>query len=286
MTTNKNERVEKYLRNKMSESEKSAFQFELMQDENLQQDVKSMRVVQKTLIANSRIGNVEQSLSSYWKWLLPLLLLPILYFLWNKSNVETVSPQSPNTETLSPVVAEEEIKADKTESTKIQNPIEEKEKEPKVIKEQKREEVKSPLPKIQNPQQPIAMANYEPNALLESLINSNTRGTETTFTIERRQADLSLVKKGASTNFHISGRAESDDDLSESSFNLYIFSNKVEEYRGFSPKFTQELNFEQKDDLYLFEVQVGIVLQPGLYYYLIEDADTEELFFVEKFEVK
>jgi len=270
MTTNKNERVEKYLLNKMTESEKSAFQFELMQNKTLQQEVRSMRTLQKTLIAESRRGAGKQtSSSSYWKWLLPLLLLPALFFLWNKSDVETVPTENPKEETVPPITSEEEVNTDDHQSKELQNPVDKKEEKAVKKQEQKVEEKDSPIPKFQETQQPIAMANYDPNALLEALIDNNTRGSETSFTIDRRQADVSLVREGASTDFHISGKVESEEDLSESTFNLYIFNNDIETYRNFLPQYTKELTLEKKEDAYLFEVQISIVLKPGLYYYLI-----------------
>jgi len=49
MNITNDERIEKYLLNKMTESEKSAFQFELMQDQNLREEMKNLRRLQKTL---------------------------------------------------------------------------------------------------------------------------------------------------------------------------------------------------------------------------------------------
>ena len=51
MNITNDERIEQYLLNRMTESEKSAFQFELMQNRDLREEMKSLRRLQKTLQA-------------------------------------------------------------------------------------------------------------------------------------------------------------------------------------------------------------------------------------------
>jgi len=52
MNVTNDERIEKYLLNTMTESEKSAFQLELMQNQDLREEMKTLRRLQKALRAH------------------------------------------------------------------------------------------------------------------------------------------------------------------------------------------------------------------------------------------
>jgi len=212
---------------------------------------------------------------------LPIFLMTVLVLLvgvwWMYPEQEAVVQEVEETTKI--------MKTEEVEEQKTIEPIEKTEQEKPQKKEEKKAENPVPLPKIQKPSQPIAMADYSVNPLLESLVNNNKTSTDIVFTVQSQQSDVKLTKKNGSVNFRVSGLVEGEEEiLSEGTYKLYIFNNNIEQYRSFLPKFSQEITFDKKD--YHFDVQVDIALTPGLYYYLIEEADTEEQFFVGKFRVE
>ncbi|MGK0363972.1 MAG: hypothetical protein ACI85O_001026 [Saprospiraceae bacterium] len=226
MNLAKNEKVEKYLLNKMTESEKSAFQFELMQDESLQQEVKALRKIQKILIAQKRITTEAQNSSIIKKWTLSLLFflaLPALFFFWNKMKVETTPTPSPipKIKIIPPITAEEEAVIQKQESTEeIQLEEEIKRYAPK----KRSEEVKK---EPENKPQPIAIADpvdLVPNPLFDQ-ITSGTRGGELDLILDTPAASAILSWQKSPIILPFSGIIMGNID-SEPSLQLLIFSNK------------------------------------------------------------
>jgi len=281
MSLVKDERIEKYLLNKMTESEKSAFQFELMQDNDLRQEVKSMRVLQKTLIANSRaIEGHEKSTQEIWKWLLPLLLIPILFFLWKAIGTEEAPiPVNPKTEIKTPpaAVEKEEIKR---EEVKEESPIEEeiKKYEPKNDKE------KAPK-KTDKKTQYIAMAeaaDLVPNPLFEQM-SSGLRGDDLDLILNTPSASAILSWQETAFILPFTGTITSD---TEPNLQLLIFSNKKADYESWEYLKQENLKITKTDEGFTFSVRPTLQLKRGLYYYLIEDLDTEIPVTVGKFELK
>jgi len=275
------DRVEKYLLNKMTESEKAAFQFELMQDRDLQQEVRTMRIVQKTLIAEKRGVKVPQKDSpSFWKWLLPLLLLPILFFFWNKKDVEIVPPSTPKTEVSPPITPEKKEEVKETEPAKEESPIDEEIK--KYAPKDQNEAIKK---EIENKPQYIAMAepaDLVPNPLFEQM-SSGTRGNDLDLVLNSPSSFSIISWQESAFILPFTGTITSDE---EPNLQLLIFSNKKADYENWEYLKQENLKIIKSDEGFSFSVRPTLQLKRGLYYYLIENMDTETPVTIGKFEVR
>ena len=179
-------------------------------------------------------------------------------------------------------------------------------KEKEIVKEQKepKEVIQEPTPEtpkedekksIQEdikptPQQPtLIAADFTPNPSLDFLIGNNLRNDEIQLEVQEKMKNINITptKIEATVAFQLKGAFTSKENLSEKDLKVYIFSNKKSAYEDFLPFTTIDVNInEDGANIYSFLIQKNILLKRGLYYYLLEDASTEQTFFVEKFEVK
>jgi len=70
--------------------------------------------------------------------------------------------------------------------------------------------------------------------------------------------------------------------LQNKNFTLHLFTNKPETFQDFQPVTSFEI-LVKEDRSFLFEKFVA--LEPGLYYYLVEEKESKIIYFVDKFVV-
>lgn len=136
------------------------------------------------------------------------------------------------------------------------------------------------------PSFPIA-SNFQPNPELDFLISNNLRDSEIVFEIEKFMADVDVSSKFKAITFQFGGRLTAEEDLLGKNFKIHIFSNDKTQFQQFLPLFSHDLKLEQLNSrIYAFDYQKHYLLPSGLYYFMLEDAGTERVYFVEKFLVE
>jgi len=298
------EEIEKYLDGTLKGEKKADFEERMKNDNKLRAEVELHKDL-STFLADSpekafqdNLKKLGDNLSEtpppnkggWLKFLLPILAV-LGFGVWWFSQSNDQAPIEEN-KIEAPTSQPNKTKDTKTD-LENKTPIEKKE-----LEETKTplEETKSPPKKSSKPpvyaddNQPksnlIAAADLTPNPALELLINNNLRSNEVTIEIVQKQKNSKIETTGSATNFKLVGTFLSEDNLLLRNLKLNIFSNKKEDYENFHPTLSEKIGLKKLSNFnYEFDFQKAIVLKPGLYYYLIEDADTEEIFFIEKFNV-
>lgn len=289
--------IQDYLDKKLSQEDLSHFENKLKADQDLAQEVK-LQEEMKTFLADTPENELRKNLQKLnqevkegpvktgksWRFLLLLLPVLLLTVWWGSSQMmKNTVP-----ETLSPI---EDVLIE-TEETKTPNePVKEKE----LPVEDKVEEPSPSVPKKQptrgrekpaKTSRPIA-ANFDPNPSLEFLIENNRRDNEVTLEVEEKQANIQVPRAGSNFDFRFVAVLRSKADLLQQDFKLHLFSNKKADFEDFIPLSTNDLSLEKvTDDDYRIDFNSSLSLQPGRYYYILEDFTEEKIYFVEKFEVK
>lgn len=275
-----NEKIESYLRNKMSEDEKVAFQFELLQNERLRADLEAFRTMQKgTQAATIKQQNATPSWRKYITGLVILFsttLITMLYF-YPSSEQKTTDLQSfPVSKSAIPTLVKDTLTTEKV-PTKADAPLMESSSPKKIIIPP----ATPPTPPLKKtpPSQPIA-ANFHPNPVLENLIGSQVRGNDLTFALTLPTS----LNHTQNLPLHITLITE--EEPNDYLFRWLLFSNQAADYQNFQPLKEVPLDFAKADENYVFEQALSLDLPAGLYYYLIEDVDSGDIFNVGKVEVK
>ena len=119
------------------------------------------------------------------------------------------------------------------------------------------------------------------------MIENNLRDTELSIKLTRKQTDVQLDGAEEPTPFRIKIQLQSRADISQQDFKLHLFSNDRQAFDDFSPISSDDLNIVPLEaDVYKIDFTKSYALEPGLYYYLVEDFSEEKIHLVEKFEVK
>jgi len=284
------ENIEKYLLNRLSESEKVAFQFELMQNPKLRKEVQAMRQLQKVAVAEGRKPNVPTSTGFNKKWLWSLLLiLPFIgFYLWNQSLQTPVKENTIPTEMPTPIDPEvqpiplKEKDEQKEERKEKKKPIK---KNIDANKKQKttKEPQKKPTPKKKEPM-PIAAADpidLVPNPLFEQMM-TGVRGNDFDVKVNAPAENAKIIWKKEGSNLSFSGVIETE-ETEIPTLNLLLFSNKKTDFEEWKFIKMEEIKTEQSTSGFDFSTNLKLNSKKGLYYYLIENSDTEMPVSVGKF---
>lgn len=126
--------------------------------------------------------------------------------------------------------------------------------------------------------QPMAAA-FKPIAKLESYIGSQTRSGNLRFRVDEPQSGSTLPTRAGLTTFRLAGKIEGDLPV-QATFKALIFSHEQQAFEAMRPLESQVLEFDPNG---AFKFQKQWKLSPGLYYLLIEDQQSGEWAFVDKF---
>jgi hypothetical protein len=301
------DRIQRYLDQEMSVEEARAFEGAMAEDEALAKEVALNRDMQAMLgkspenelltnleILSGEVEDIPSSSGTSWR---PLLwFIPVVLFIgWlvfapgsdndQESQVQTPVEQPENVPSLDESTSPEEAPIQEEETEEVEA---KKEVTPVPPDEAKKPEIPTkPIKKQTQKSQPIAAADFEPNPSLDFLIANNVRNIETVLTVQQQQQDIKLAKAGDEVPFELKAQFESEVNLSDKNFKLHLFSNKKADFDNFEPMFTFDLSLLPGDEnIYKVAISQNLNIQPGLYYYLIEDYETEKIYYVEKFEVR
>jgi hypothetical protein len=301
------DRIQRYLDQEMSVEEARAFEGAMAEDEALAKEVALNRDMQAMLgkspenelltnleILSREVEDIPSSSGTSWR---PLLwFIPVVLFIgWlvfapgsdndQESQVQTPVEQPENVPSLDESTSPEEAPIQEEETEEVEA---KKEVTPVPPDEAKKPEIPTkPIKKQTQKSQPIAAADFEPNPSLDFLIANNVRNIETVLTVQQQQQDIKLAKAGDEVPFELKAQFESEVNLSDKNFKLHLFSNKKADFDNFEPMFTFDLSLLPGDEnIYKVAISQNLNIQPGLYYYLIEDYETEKIYYVEKFEVR
>jgi hypothetical protein len=198
----------------------------------------------------------------------------------NQNEPETTEQSAP-TETT-PVEIENPMELEEEIPTEVEeNPVQESDSKPTIVEPEKPEnKEQQPAPKPPQKSRPIA-GNFEPNAFLESRLGS-LRSDE--LNIESPLPNTEFSLQNGAIQFQLTGTFKTEDDIEDKEVNVYIFSNKMEDYEAFNTLLSQELNFEENGDGFQFELSESVSLTQGLYYFQIED-EMGDILYIGKFVV-
>lgn len=284
--------IKLYLENKMTESERIAFEQKMDMDEQLSEEV----AFQKEMFSffeqrdeiNALRSILQEAESAFFNeevvkkptkkkvntlvWIFPLglLLIAVSYFIYSN-----IAQNSNNEKTR---VSEEQLETNKiiddTTSQKIEIPTDENE------ETTDEEEAKDELPDLEN--QPIADAgSYNLNPALEAILSTSFRDNQSVELTSPAKGQTFKLK-GRKVLFSLDGKTNKSDKLK-----LVLYDNNPRSFDGGFK--TLELSLtpsEIGEEEYSISTKANIPLKKGLYYYLITNSVTNNLVYAGKFEVK
>lgn len=268
-----NELIEKYLLNQMSEEEKAEVQFKILMDEDFRREVETLRTVQKTLVAEkqkSGFGFWKRS----WKRFLSLLVIVVgigAAFIFLQKN----TPESKNNNTPANVSAEKETTDSSTEEFKTNVP-----------EVEKKEEEQTPVEdtKLNNPVNPKPIAQVDPkrmipNEYLEEF-TQGVRNSDISTELKNWESDKIFKWKDGKTTIDIQGTL-SGSNLPK--VRLSIYDNRSESFENGTTVLSKSMELKNESD---FSFLATLEIPQGLYYFLLENEETEDVLIVRKFVVK
>lgn len=130
--------------------------------------------------------------------------------------------------------------------------------------------------------EPIAGA-FTPIAQLEAAIGTQVRSGELRFLISEPRHGATFTRLDGKTNFKLSGKMEGRPKLYNNVYSALIFNNNKQRFETLRALENQTLDIAPNGN---FHWEKNLSLAPGLYYLLIEDRESGEWMFVDKFTVK
>ncbi len=249
--------AERYLLNRLNEEEMAEFQARMLYDARLRKEVRVMRALQKSLVAARRNSQKTNFLQWKWTWLLlglAVVLTGLLVYRYNASGTGKTESQS----------------APPTPELPVQQPPQ------NIVPPNAAPEKPAPKPA------PIA-ADFRPNPALEGYLDDNVRGANEHLDIAVTPAGRRFTLKNGKIFLQLSGAFDVIDNKPALPMRALIYSNKKEEYENAQPRWEQTITLSQEGDRVSFQVAAHIVLQPGLYYVLIENEASGAVLYAGKF---
>lgn len=294
------DQIQKFLDKEMTEEELRNFQEESDANEALASEVGLNREMKDFLadtpenelrknlqILNQRVTTDPNGTPFPWKyflWAMPLFIIGAFWFF----NLDNDEPEIAQEAPLGQVeeatnVLQDSVKEENIIVPEEITPLQEEPPAP-ALPEKKTKKEKPNSTKPKDTPRPIA-GNFEPNPSLEFYIGNNLRDNFE-LVVEQKQANAKITSENEDVNFQIALLLKTEKDLSNNNYKLYIFSNDKAAFSDFSPISTDDLTINKiEEGAYRIAFQKTIKLMPGLYYYMLEDAATEKINLVEKFEV-
>ncbi len=296
-------KIQQYLDNELQGDELKAFESELKSDLELASEVQLNREMKEFLadtpenqlrqnlhILNRRVTKEPNGSGFSWRylfWMLLFLLIGAFWFFNQEKSTSEVMREAPAEiqETTTKELGSTEIKEENQKPEDVhQSP-----KRPEATQKKPQQDAAKPLDPKTKPTEkalrPIA-ENFAPNPRLEFYINNNRRDNYE-LVVEKKQENLEVTNKDEPIDFQVVVVLKTKENLFGKNFTLHLFTNDEAAFEDFNPLDSHDLilnNFEE--NAYRLGIQKELNLQPGLYYYMIEDTGLEKVYFVEKFEVR
>lgn len=241
--------TERYLLHQLNEEQVAEFQARMIHDAQLRRKVRIMRTLQKSLIAAHRSTKKTNRLLQRTGLAVVLVCIfaGLLVYWNNTSRTEATKKKA----------------APSPPETPAQQPA-----------------PQAPLqPKLPAP----VAANLVPNPALERYLNDNVRGNNDRLDIASPLPGARFTSKDGKILFRVSGALDAKGEAPGSRMSVFVFSNNKEAYENDRPLWKQKLTFSQENGQYRFQAAARMAVQPGLYYYLIENEESGEVIKVGKF---
>jgi hypothetical protein len=284
-----NEIIERYLLGKLSDDERQKFRVALLFDKNLQQEVEDTRLLQQQIQLLKTTKSLAKK-QSFTPWIiggLLLLFIVIVSYFINK-NIISQEEKIPTTiekpqKTIESTI-ESIIKSTIEESTKpaTDDLLKQEEQQPIVEPFIPNQKVKKP------PQssQPIAEAEIEKSSYLEQFIDGNFRNNEVRIQVRSPKVGETLLLKNGAINLDIKAILSLDKMPEKERFVIRLFSNKKVDFDNFKPILSANPTISKSGNNYELSFNAIVPLPKGLYYYIIEDNDVEDMIYAGKVLVK
>jgi hypothetical protein len=280
-----NEIIERYLLGKLSDDERQKFRVALLFDKNLQQEVEDTRLLQQQIQLLKTTKSLAKK-QSFTPWIiggLLLLFIVIVSYFINK-NIISQEEKIPTTiekpqKTIESTI-ESTIKSTIEESTKpaTDDLLKQEEQQPIVEPFIPNQKVKKP------PQssQPIAEAEIEKSSYLEQFIDGNFRNNEVRIQVRSPKVGETLLLKNGAINLDIKAILSLDKMPEKERFVIRLFSNKKVDFDNFKPILSANPTISKSGNNYELSFNAIVPLPKGLYYYIIEDNDVEDMIYAGK----
>ncbi len=207
------------------------------------------------------------------------VVLIVLLGKWYFYDRQESPVEIPPTETILPPSTVEPAKEEATLPIENEKPAQE-----KTAPTTPRPEVEAPADR-QPTSRPIA-AHFAPNPLLEDQMGNVSRSIGFEIAITQPGPNHSFKLTQAKVNFQLEGQIKTSEEAIETPLQLLLFNNKVEAYEAYQSIKAIPLTLGTAEEAFSFSYQESLSLSSGLYYMLIEDMDTGELYKVQKFRVE
>ena len=284
--------IERFVLNQLEDQELDAFLLYQMRHPEVQKEITAKREKIKAIRAAGRHGSGKSSLSKWLFFFLTLVVFTGMVWWWMQKTTPAADkgPIQETRESILPPKKKTDPSIIELDSNiqKEKRPLENKEgpiKNPPLKTKPKPEDEK---PKPPPPNQPIA-ANFTPIQDLELMMDNTLRSEGYELTIDQPKVRDTLIlsrnsgpQSTATLHFSGSFKDASSDILSES-FKLSVFSNDLQDFQNFQPVHTFTLKLSEKDTGYLFSIKEKLDLNPGLYYWIIENETSGDLLTVRNF---
>lgn len=276
--------VERYLLGQLSEEEIIQFHLQLIKDPELKTRLAEQEMIMKTLWKSGAKSAGLAKASPVWMWaaVAAVLILGIGAFFFfanpNNSNIQEKTPlvSEPIQEAAEPVQIPSETQVDPSSIEKKQL-----RKTPK-----KQDAPVQPVPRKEPTETPPVIASaFKPNPYWENYVGSRTRSNSISVTINKPELESFSNLVNDTLLFECSGQIQTLYDSLSGNFKVYLFSNQLEDFEEFKPIKSWDLKPENEGATYSFHFRDSLTVVPGLYYYLLEEADSSIWHYVGKFSV-
>lgn len=123
---------------------------------------------------------------------------------------------------------------------------------------------------------------FLPNPHLESYLQIPVLGKDFTIEIDYPKQEMRYPLKNNQFMFRVKGQIIANSNILPSNFKLRLFSNSIDDFKNH--KVIEEWDIDFKNNTSPFEFKISNILnvQRGIYYFSIEQMDTQERFYVGK----
>ncbi len=282
----RNNIIERYLLHQLTDEERHRFRTALLFDPKLREEVEHTRLLHRQIkasIARQQPRAWYQNRSYLGLGLFALLMAAVLIWL---ALPEPSAPSSPSAPAIpKSTTAPPKQPAAGAEQTAVpKQPAGQADDEQRTIPRTKRQPA-TPTP--EKPQ-PIAQLepSYAPHPYLDQFTDSYNRNSQSIASLTRTPDSLYRRGEDDSLLFQLGGRLRVEGAVPAERFVVRIFSNKLEDFESFRPLYNLSPAISMDEGEPTFSAAAKLQLQPGLYYYLLEDNEAEDLIYTGKFIVE
>lgn len=308
-------KIEEYLQNEMNTKDKAAFEAAMKGDPSLAKEFQFHKELHRELenrpkqILRTNLHHLgdeyldiipnpkSKPFNGRWQNYIPGIVVFFLgvaaaWFLVLRGNLSSEQQTLPPADTATTELPTIDSQQKKEEATlnELNTANPKKEESPQTETPKKKESEKKPSVNSnsnqdnnEKPKRPIA-ANFEVNPALEKYLSSGgslVRGGDYELKLEQN-AVTNLSAKDGPLLIKYSGILSSESGEEPGNFKFRLFSNKPTGFKQDKPVAEWDLVFTPQDGAFTFKITETLRTASGLYYFIIEDWDSGEKYYVGK----